>query len=240
MEEFDGYIELVEDHSTLFRDPTAPVPSPTVQTILPELLWHMDHHPNKDDGPNPGGSPPDNAEGTAISQVKVIERLLGTDSQQAETQTKPGDVCVADKGNYYDNESLPSSPELILPFLDDETEETDFCPRVHATDGSKKAGPAHQALIDLSNMGLANKQDTDPNLRLIKEMLLNSSEHPSWDSVHTESAEIKHLWSQYDNLKIQEDALLRRRQKQGPNDGWQIVALQSIRTICSRLAITIS
>ncbi len=45
-EDFDGYIELVE--STLFRDPTAPVPSPPAQAIPPKLLWYMGRHPAKE------------------------------------------------------------------------------------------------------------------------------------------------------------------------------------------------
>ncbi len=72
-------------------------------------------------------------------------------------------------------------------------EETNFCHRVHATDGSKKAGPALQALIDLHNVDIANEQDTDPNLGLIKEIPLTSPERPTWDSVRTEGAEIKNL-----------------------------------------------
>ncbi len=47
-------------------------------------------------------------------------------------------------------------------------EETHFCHRVRATDGSKKAGPALQALIGLSNVDIASEQDADPNLELIK------------------------------------------------------------------------
>ncbi len=72
-------------------------------------------------------------------------------------------------------------------------EETDFCHRAHAIDGSKKAGPVLQALIELSNVDIANEQDADPNLGLIKEILLTSPERPTWDSVHTEGAEIKTL-----------------------------------------------
>ncbi len=59
---------------------------------------------------------------------------------------------------------------------------------------------------------------------------MTSPERPTWDSVHAEGAEIKILWSQYHNLKIQEGALLRRHKNQGPNDGWQIMARQSLRT----------
>ena len=112
----------------------------------------------------------------------------------------------------------PSHSESELPFLSDSTEETDSCHWVRATDGSTKAGPALQALIDLSNVDIANEQDADPNLGLIKEIPLTSPEHPTWDSVRAEGAEIKTLWSQYHNLKIQDGALLRRRKNQGPDD----------------------
>ena len=67
MEDFDGYIELVEDDSTLFRDPTAPVPSLLAQAIRPDLLWYMGRHPAKEGGISSGGSPTENSEGTAIS-----------------------------------------------------------------------------------------------------------------------------------------------------------------------------
>ncbi len=67
----------------------------------------------------------------------------------------------------------------------------------------KKVGPALQALIDLSTVDIANEQDADPNLALITAILLNSPECPTRDSVHTEGAEVKTLWSQYHNLKIQ-------------------------------------
>ncbi len=50
MEDFDGYIELVTNDSTLFRDPTAPIPSPSAQAIPPELLWYMRRHPAKEGG----------------------------------------------------------------------------------------------------------------------------------------------------------------------------------------------
>ncbi len=69
----------------------------------------------------------------------------------------------------------------------------------------------------------------DPNLGLIKETMLNSPKRPSWDGVLTESAEIKKLWCQYHNLKIQDGALLRCHKNQGANYGWLVVP-QSIHT----------
>ncbi len=181
-------------------------------------------------GAGSGRSPTDNSDWVAISRAKVIERLIDADSCQAGTQTESGDFCIPDKGDCSGSELLPSSSESELPFLGAETEETDICHRVRAMDRSKKAGPALQSLIDLSNVDIANEQDAGPNIGVIKEILLNSPERPTWDSVHTESAEIKNLRSQYNNLKIQDAALLRRCKNQGLNDGWQIVAPQSIRT----------
>ncbi len=41
---YEGYIELIEDDSTLFKDPSAPVPS---LTIAPDLvIRYMSRHPN--------------------------------------------------------------------------------------------------------------------------------------------------------------------------------------------------
>ncbi len=191
MEDFDGYIELVEDDSTLFRDPTAPVPSTTAQAIPPDLLWYMGRHPAKEGAISSDGSPTDNSEGTAISRAKVIEQLLDTDSHQAETQTEPGDFYVPDKGDSSDLESSPSHSELELAFLSDTTEETELCQRVRATDRSKKARLALHDLIDLSNVDIAHEQDADPNIGLIKKILLNSPERPTWDSVRRRVLRLK-------------------------------------------------
>ncbi len=87
-----------------------------------------------------------------------------------------------------------------------------------------------QALIDLFDVELALKQERDPNLRLIKDMIRNSPERRSWEHAHAESAEVKALWSQYDKLKIRDGALLRRHKNQGLPDDWQIIAPQLIRT----------
>ncbi len=67
IQDFDGYSELVEDDSALCRAPTAPVLSPLVQAIPPELLWNMGLHPAKEGGTSNDRSPSDNPEGNAIS-----------------------------------------------------------------------------------------------------------------------------------------------------------------------------
>ncbi len=71
LEHFDGYIELVEDYSALFWDPAAPLPSPHVQAILSELLWYMDPHPAKDEGPNSTSLSSDDQDAHAISHSKL-------------------------------------------------------------------------------------------------------------------------------------------------------------------------
>ncbi len=104
------------------------------------------------------------------------------------------------------------------------------CYRARATGEAKKAGPALQALIDLSNMEIALAQEQDLNLQVFMDMLRASSERPAWEHVRAESAEIKTLWSQYFSLKIQDGVLLRRRKNQGFLDECQVMAPQTILT----------
>ncbi len=80
---------------------------------------------------------------------------------------------------------------------------------------AKKASPALQALIDLSNVEIAPEQEQDPNLRVVMEMLRASLERPAWEHVRAESAEIKTLRSQFFSLKIPDGIVLRRRKNQG-------------------------
>ncbi len=77
------------------------------------------------------------------------------------------------------------------------------CHRVHAVnEKTKKANPALQALIDLSNVELTEAQDADPDLKLIKDMLNAFPEWPPWEQVRTESMDVKNLWSQFPYLRI--------------------------------------
>ena len=101
---------------------------------------------------------------------------------------------------------------------------------MRATGEAKKASPALQALIDLSNVEIAPEQEQDPNLWVVMDMLHASPERPAWEHVRAESAEIKTLWSQYFSLKIRDGVLLRRRKNQGSLDEWQVVAPQTIRS----------
>ena len=49
LEHFDGYLELVEDDSSLFRDISALGPTPEQELISPELLWYLGRHPKGED-----------------------------------------------------------------------------------------------------------------------------------------------------------------------------------------------
>ncbi len=67
---------------------------------------------------------------------------------------------------------------------------------------AKKASPAFQALIDLSNVEIAPEQEQDPNLPVLMDMLRASPERPAREYVQPERAEIKIIWSQTFSLKI--------------------------------------
>ncbi len=78
-----------------------------------------------------------------------LERLLDTDSRQASTQTEPVDLpspepSSEDTSEHGSEDGLISVPDSVKP-----------CYRVRATGEAKKASPALQALIDLSNVEIA-------------------------------------------------------------------------------------
>ena len=159
------------------------------------------------------------------------------DSPQACLQTQPDYLPESQQGTDLEIEAKLADIGEGLPFpesLDDssdrDTNSSGTECLVRATDESKQASPALQALIDLSDVELAEEQEQDPNLRLMLDMNRNSLERPSWEHVRAESTELKALWSQYANLKIQAGTLLRCCKNQGIFDDWQIVAPQMIRT----------
>ncbi len=133
-----------------------------------------------------------------------MKRLLDADHREVCTQT---DFPVYHQDINGEEGSLLAEMEESLPFADGlgnpnywdrAMANPDY--RLWATDVSRPASPALQAIIDLSNVELAQEQD--PNLRLIKDMMWNSPEWPSLEHVRAESAEVKDAWSQYANLKI--------------------------------------
>ncbi len=53
LDHVDGYLELVEDDSSLFHDIPVPVPTPEQEPISPELLWYFSRHPKEQDNLKP-------------------------------------------------------------------------------------------------------------------------------------------------------------------------------------------
>ncbi len=88
VEHFDGYLELIEDDSAVFRDPTDREPS---LAVAPKLLWYLGRHPEGKDEPMPeiskAHSPTEAKQ--AISRAGLIEQLIDVDSRQVGTQTQP-------------------------------------------------------------------------------------------------------------------------------------------------------
>ena len=162
LEYFDGYIEEAEDDSDLFRDPLPSTKAKPEKGINPELLWYLGRHPEQEEQTNAENEPATDSreDQSAISRSAVIKQLLDKDSHQAQTQTEPHDVDINARG--IDSETQTQE----LP------EATGECHRVRAVNEKpKKANPALQALIDLSDIKLTEAQDADPDLKLIKDML---------------------------------------------------------------------
>ncbi len=198
MEHFDGYINPIADNSALFRTFTEQIPS--TPTVAPELMWYLGPHPKSEGEPVSAHDPEPSPKQAvpAVSRAKVIERLLDVDSRQACMQREPKDFSKYQQDNDTEEVSLLAEPEESLPFPVG-MDEPDHI--VRATNESRPASPALQALIDLTDVELAQEQEQDPNLMLIMDMILNSPERPSWEHARAESAEVKALWSQYGNFK---------------------------------------
>ena len=95
------------------------------------------------------GLPDQPSESCAGGRAMEIERLLDTDSHQASTQMKPVhspsfEFSSGDTPEDSSEDGFISVPECVKP-----------CYRVRATGEAKKASPALQALIDLSNVEIA-------------------------------------------------------------------------------------
>ncbi len=200
------------------------------------MLWYFGRHPEGKDEPAPEtGKTQSPAEAKkAISRAVLIEQLIDVDNRQAGTQTQPDDFPESQQGTGLEREAKLADIEEELSFpesLDDcrdpDTNSSGTECLVQATDESKQASPALQALMDLPD---EKEQEQDPNLRLLIDMIRNSRERPSWEHVRAENAKVKALWSQYANLKIRAGTLLRHHKNQGILDYWQIVAPQTIRT----------
>ncbi len=159
LEYFDGYIEEAEDDSDFFRDPSSSTLIKHEKKIDPELLWYLGRHPEQEeqnDSENSQATSSDEDQ-FAISRPAVVKQLIDKDRHQAQTQTESNDTDVTTRG--IDSETQTQE----LP------EATAGCHRVSAVNEKpKKANPALQELIDLSNIELAEAQDADPDLKLIE------------------------------------------------------------------------
>ena len=67
-------------------------------------------------------------------------------------------------------------------------------------------------------------QGEDPDLVFIKELLRDHNVRPPWNAVREESAKVKMLWTQFHQLKVQENVLYRRKKEAAANPQWQVVA----------------
>ncbi len=210
-EHFDGYLELVEDDTSLFCDMSTREPTLEQEPVSPELLWYLGRHPKgEDDSELATVATPDSPRLPCVGGRTVeIDRLLDTDSRQDSNQMEPvnspsSELSSGETSEHSSEDGLISVPDAVKP-----------CYRVRATGEAKKASPVLQALIDLSNVEIAPEQEQDPNLRVVMDMLHASLEWPAWEHVRAENAEIKTLWSQYFSMKIRDGVLLRRRKNQG-------------------------
>ncbi len=92
-EHFDGYLELVEDDSSHFRDTSTLGPILEQEPVSPELLWYLGRHPKGEDDSEWAvvGTPDSPSEPCVGGRAMEVEQLLDTDSHQASTQTEPVD-----------------------------------------------------------------------------------------------------------------------------------------------------
>ncbi len=90
LKHFDGYLESMDDDTSLFLDTPTLGPTPEQEPDSPKLLWYLGHHAKEvDDSKSELEGLPDlPSEPCAGSHAMDIERLLDPDSQQASTQTK--------------------------------------------------------------------------------------------------------------------------------------------------------
>ena len=113
----------------------------------------------------------------AGGRAMEIEQLLDTDSQQASTQTEPVDSPSSELSSGKTSEDSSEDGLISVPYS------VKPCYRVRPTSEAKKASPALQALIDLSNVEIAPEQEQDPKLRVVMDMLRASLEPSAWEHV---------------------------------------------------------
>ncbi len=158
-------------------------------------------------------------------------------------QTPPKDKRTRRKSRRRDDPEIPAkdahiAPDLwtVLPFAQATWRSTH---RMRAVTSAEEVDPHVLEVLDLPSLNLAAAQEEDPDLKFVKELLRDHDVRPPWDIVREESAEVKILWTQFHQLKIQEHVLYRRRKETTANPQWQVVAPKSLRSQrFSRLAAT--
>ncbi len=135
LEHFDGYLELMEDDSSLFCDTPALGPTPEQEPVSHKLLWYLGCPPKGEDDSKLSleGLPDPPSEPCAGGRAMDIEQLLDTDSQQASTQMEPvappsSEPSSGDTSGDSREDGLISVPNSVKP-----------CYRVRATGEAKKA-----------------------------------------------------------------------------------------------------
>ncbi len=87
-----------------------------------------------------------------------------------------------------------------------------------------------QEVLDVPVLNLAAAQEEDPDLVFVKELLRDHDIRPSWNAVQKKVAEVKILWTQFHQLKVQENVLYRRRKEMTANPQWLVVAPKPLRS----------
>ncbi len=91
--------------------------------------------------------------------------------------------------------------------------------------------PRVQEVLDLPVLNLATVQGEDPDLVFVKELLRDHDVRTPWNAVREESAEVTILWTQFHRLKVQENALYRRRKEAAAYPRWQVVTPKPLRSL---------
>ncbi len=102
--------------------------------------------------------------------------------------------------------------------------------RVRAVTSADDVDPRVQEVLDLPVLNLAAMQGEDPDLVFITELLRDHDVRPPWNTVREESAEVKILWTQFRQVKVQANVLYRRRKEAAADPRWQVVAPKLLRS----------
>ncbi len=131
-------------------------------------------------------------------------------NQPASNETQPEGRRRADIETPNRPEPEFNNPWTLLPFAEATWRPTY---RVRAVTSADDVDPRVQEVLDLPVLNLAAVQGEDPDLVFVKELLREHDIRPPWNAVREESAEVKILWTQFHQLKVQQNVLYRRRKE---------------------------